>query len=260
MNSNLSVRDIGKLLIGEMPRSISCITDDQTVTVDRTVHRHDACEVRLVFGDPVSFSELERLDVVLPQICHSRLADDENRRSYVLYLDPETQYSQRPGRQPEFVFSPHAVTLVNFLTRLPDEDFTEDKALELRLLTALFCVTACPAEQTGPMSRRIQVFARYLRIFYFRHDLSIAEAARLFGFSPRCVQKFFRDEFGVTPKDYLLRCRMEKAAALLLEKRFLVGETASLCGYADVHYFSNVFRRFYGCSPRRYAGLAGTAR
>ena len=49
---------------------------------------------------------------------------------------------------------------------------------------------------------------------------------------------------------YVSQLRMEKAMALLCgEKDLLIGEVAERCGYADVAYFSRVFRQHYGMTP-----------
>lgn len=250
MGMDRKIRELGNALLANELPSVVFITGDQADGIDRTIHCHDAFELRFVFHS--SEGSLIRLDIVFPQVCHLRLSPDENLRTQVLFLDPGMQYCQHPGRLPDLVYSRHVMTLVDFLSRLPEGDFTEEKKLELRLLTALFCLTAQPAAQDGPKLSRVHAFARFLKTFYFRRELSIAESARQFGFSPRGIQETFRGTFGMNPKDYLLRCRMEKAASLLLEKCYLVNEVSSLCGYADEHYFSNAFHRFYGCSPRRY--------
>ena len=250
MSMNRKILELGNELLSNGLPSVVFITGDQTDGIDGSIHRHDTFELRFVFRSPAG--GLSRLDIVFPQICHRLLSEDENLRTLVFFLDPPVQYCQQPGSLPDFIRSRYAVTLVDFLSRLEENDFSEEKKLELRLLTALFCLTARQAEQDGPPFNRIHAFARFLRTFYFRSEISIAGAARQFGFSPRSVQGVFRKTFGMNPKDYLLRCRMENAASLLLGKRYLINEIASLCGYADEHYFSNAFHRFYGCSPRSY--------
>lgn len=49
---------------------------------------------------------------------------------------------------------------------------------------------------------------------------------------------------------YVTQLRMEKAMALLQgDKNLLIGEIAERCGYADVAYFSRVFRQHYDMTP-----------
>ncbi|MDD5602503.1 MAG: AraC family transcriptional regulator [Eubacteriales bacterium] len=62
----------------------------------------------------------------------------------------------------------------------------------------------------------------------------------------------FRDVMGVTPKDYIKRIRMEKARHLLVNTGMSIAEVAGSTGYEDPLYFSRVFSRETGVSPRGY--------
>lgn len=64
--------------------------------------------------------------------------------------------------------------------------------------------------------------------------------------------KLFNRETGMTPKQYLLRVKMKKAAALLLETRQSVTAISQLLGYDSVHYFSKQFKSYYAMSPIQY--------
>ncbi|PUA39269.1 AraC family transcriptional regulator [Paenibacillus elgii] len=64
--------------------------------------------------------------------------------------------------------------------------------------------------------------------------------------------KLFKQETGMTPKDYLLRMKMKKAANLLLESRQSVTSISDNLGYDSIHYFSKQFAAFYGISPTAF--------
>lgn len=49
--------------------------------------------------------------------------------------------------------------------------------------------------------------------------------------------------------DYLTKIRMEKAAVLLSEGRYMTREVAEMTGYSDPFYFSKVFKKYYGVTP-----------
>ncbi|MGE4564383.1 MAG: AraC family transcriptional regulator [Victivallaceae bacterium] len=51
----------------------------------------------------------------------------------------------------------------------------------------------------------------------------------------------FRAELGISPIQYLTRCRLERAKHLLLEDRYPLAQIAELSGYRDVHYFRKRF-------------------
>lgn len=63
----------------------------------------------------------------------------------------------------------------------------------------------------------------------------------------------FKQETGMSTKEYLLNRRIEAAADLLLHTDMTVGEIAAEVGYSDYTQFSRMFRKKKGCSPREYA-------
>ena len=66
------------------------------------------------------------------------------------------------------------------------------------------------------------------------------------------LRKKFKDEYGISPIEYLTEKRMEKAAVLLETNYFSVKEVAKRCGYENEKYFSCVFKKFHGISPSKY--------
>lgn len=57
--------------------------------------------------------------------------------------------------------------------------------------------------------------------------------------------------FGCPFQELLLAERMTRARNLLLSTDYPQKEIARCCGFGTVHYFSRMFRRFYGMPPGR---------
>ena len=70
---------------------------------------------------------------------------------------------------------------------------------------------------------------------------------------PSYLSRLFKQEVGETLTEYLLRIRIEKAAALLKTGRYKVGEIAEMVGYSASSYFSIMFKKYTGFSPREYS-------
>ncbi len=83
-------------------------------------------------------------------------------------------------------------------------------------------------------------------------DVTIEELAKAAFCSKDHVIKLFKRAYGETPHAYFLRQKMALAQSLLIGTKLSVGEVAAAVGYADSHYFSNVFRRVTGSSPLEY--------
>lgn len=81
-------------------------------------------------------------------------------------------------------------------------------------------------------------------------------------FNTEYLKKIFKKETGLTPLQYLTEKRLENAASTLstFYGKGNVSETARLCGFSDPLYFSRLFKKKYGVSPRNYSGEAAPPR
>jgi AraC family transcriptional regulator len=75
--------------------------------------------------------------------------------------------------------------------------------------------------------------------------------ARAAGLCVSHFSKLFTQCIGLSPHQYLVRCRLQRAKKLLLtlEEGLSIAEVAGETGFADQAHFSRHFRRAYGASP-----------
>lgn len=64
---------------------------------------------------------------------------------------------------------------------------------------------------------------------------------------------YYRSFFSSTPKNDLLRARLEKAKNLLSNEALQVKEVAQLCGFQNQSHFTRYFKAYCGCPPGVYA-------
>ena len=95
----------------------------------------------------------------------------------------------------------------------------------------------------------------YIEDNYSREDFSFQDAADHVNLSVAHLSRMFRREMGVTFVDYLTSVRIRKAIELLHNGELKIYEIAELAGYANQHYFSNVFKKNLGVSPGEYRRL-----
>lgn len=65
-------------------------------------------------------------------------------------------------------------------------------------------------------------------------------------------KKLFIDKYGCPPVKYITKLKINRACELLQTKKFSVSEIARMCGFENVYYFSNVFKKQMGVSPKNY--------
>lgn len=76
-------------------------------------------------------------------------------------------------------------------------------------------------------------------------------AGEIFRSKDYCI-KHFASEFGVTPYEYQLSLKTEAACNLLRTTSLPIASIAGAVGYNDPQYFSGLFRKRVGMSPREY--------
>lgn len=86
----------------------------------------------------------------------------------------------------------------------------------------------------------------------FEHPLRISGIANKIGINRSYLSILFKKRMGVSPQQYLIDFRLEKAAGLILETDMAIRAIASVVGYADPLTFSKAFKQKYGCSPSLY--------
>ena len=62
----------------------------------------------------------------------------------------------------------------------------------------------------------------------------------------------FKTTFGVSPRQYILRRRIERARDLLLSSDLPTTEIATLSGFGGPMQFATAFRKYVGLSPSQY--------
>ena len=80
----------------------------------------------------------------------------------------------------------------------------------------------------------------------------MSEVARALGVTRARLFEQFKRGAGLTPNDFLLRVRVEKARELMADRQKSVTEVAFAVGFGSSQYFSTVFRRYTGKTPGEY--------
>lgn len=93
---------------------------------------------------------------------------------------------------------------------------------------------------------------KYIEEHYTDEQISLNSVASSVGVSGSYLSSLFSREMNQTFVEYVTGKKMEKARQLLREEQVHTAEAAAAVGYRDPHYFSFVFRRTQGCTPREY--------
>ncbi|QJU58667.1 helix-turn-helix transcriptional regulator [Sphingomonas sp. AP4-R1] len=120
-------------------------------------------------------------------------------------------------------------------------------------LTETYAVVGPPARRaTGRLAPWQLRRAIDHMVAHLDGDPTIAQLAIECGLSAGHFARAFRQTAGVTPHQWLMRRRVERARELLLHGSLELALIAAACGFVDQSHFSRVFTRLEGESPGRW--------
>jgi len=122
----------------------------------------------------------------------------------------------------------------------------------LLLLSEVLALTNVSGDQERAFTgRQRAMLADYVRAHLAQHPRP-AELATLLRLSNDYFTREFRRTYGMPPRAWLLRERMNAAARRLAESQSTISEIADELGYSDVFLFSRQFKNSFGRSPRAF--------
>ncbi len=108
---------------------------------------------------------------------------------------------------------------------------------------------------TSMKSRSGQLFLKirqYIEKNYQESDLNLKKCSEDLFLSSGYISMTLKKSSGKTFVDYLNEYRVQKAVALLAQPESKVYEVATEVGFTHQTYFSSVFKKFMGMSPKQY--------
>lgn len=131
---------------------------------------------------------------------------------------------------------------------------TPSDLIELRTLTAAALVAFAQSRVTkSPKSpaRLIDESIRWLRA-HWQEKVSLEQMATFMGYSQTRFCELFKAYTGLPPMEWLIRYRMENACAILKSEDCTISAAARRVGFPDPLFFSRIFRKRIGVTPREY--------
>ena len=87
---------------------------------------------------------------------------------------------------------------------------------------------------------------------HYAQKIVLTDIAEQFHMSHKYFCRFFKKHFNQTLVEYANDVRIENAVALLDKQHVSITQAALSCGFANMSYFSHVFKKKMGCTPTEY--------
>jgi transcriptional regulator GlxA family with amidase domain len=131
------------------------------------------------------------------------------------------------------------------------EDIARRIALELQTNVAKQTRPREEEAKALTTANKVRESARWIQENYSK-PISVAQAAESASMSKRNFRRRFKQEFGMTPLEYLLRTRFEVVRTLLSSTNVPIGKIARRCGMGDGNRLGRLFKERYGMSPTQF--------
>ncbi len=98
----------------------------------------------------------------------------------------------------------------------------------------------------------VEKAVQYVQSHYDNENLSVSELASKLGVSRYTLSDAFRKTKHLSPSEFLVRFRLERACAFMTQQKLSPTVAAYSVGYKNYDQFGKIFKKYYGMSPRAY--------
>lgn len=260
---------------GCLPRLLYATIQTAGPAVNRTIHRHEGCtELLYVFagegvytagghsysigaGDVLLYNQGDLHEVISSssrEICDYCFGiaglTFEGLPTGHLCAAGEAFVRPAGGRNAELA------SLSRLLYQTTEENTPISREIAGHLLPALILLAAgLPADERSQTQDKNIVLAHRMRQYigqHFQNPLTLEEIGAVFGISPYHAAHIFKEVVGVSPIQYMIRCRIGEAQNLLIASDYSATQIAAMVGYASVQHFNAIFTKIVGLPPIRY--------
>ena len=112
-------------------------------------------------------------------------------------------------------------------------------------------VSVTPTSSRFPANRQCASVRQYIDQHY-KESLTLDMLAEKVSINKFYMAHAFKREYGVSPINYLISCRIREGKKLLSETDLSLSQIATVLGFSSSSYFSQSFRNAEGISPTEY--------
>lgn len=102
---------------------------------------------------------------------------------------------------------------------------------------------------------KLQIAIDYIQS-HLNSDISLDKLSQEVGMSVHHFSRLFKQSLGCSPYQYVLKCRIERAKRLLLQRQLSIAEVAIAVGFSSQSHFTQHFKRLIGATPKQFINQA----
>lgn len=140
------------------------------------------------------------------------------------------------------------------LLRVLEDTYTLGNFIYLSQVLSLILGETYFRKKRGGESDMNQQITRIVRYMYqnLYKNISLEDITEEFQISRSYLSTIFQKATGRAPMEFYIHLKMKKACKLLRSTELYIYEVGEYLGYQDQYYFSRIFRKVMGVSPKEY--------
>ena len=232
-------------------------------------HTHHYAELFYIAGGDGHFQiedtrysvRKDQMVLVNPNVIHTEISSDAHPLEYIvlgiegLELEVSGQRNQRhyilDFRSDSDTVSCIRQMMKETQTALPGYEKICQAYMEILLLRLMRSVNFTVTSSAPLVSHQCDTVKRYIDANY-KESLTLDDLSRVVHINKYYLAHAFKDEYGVSPINYMISRRIEESRYLLWETDMSLSQIARILGFSSASYFSQSFRRAEGVSPIEY--------
>lgn len=112
-------------------------------------------------------------------------------------------------------------------------------------------VAVLERRSSGRLDKNVELAQQYVQEHY-REKITLGQVAEVLNISHGHLSSTFKKQVGQNFSDYVNDVKVEKAKALIATHKYMMYEISDILGFDTQYYFSTVFKRKAGCTPKEY--------
>lgn len=220
-------------------------------------HTEQYRETLFAFLDTLKHGDTSTARKAMHDFLHeARLMNSINMREYKLFLQMINDYCHMALM--DTTIHPFHILKQAMSTRIKIENMTSIAKLEQmpNEICHKYCLLVKNYANSN-LSRLTKKVADYIQL-HLDEELSLSYLATHFNKNASSLSNTFSKETGINLTKYIQQTRIHEAIRLFNTTDMSVSEIAIAVGYQDFSYFSKVFYKHTGYSPREYKKLYST--
>lgn len=165
-------------------------------------------------------------------------------------------YTDRPVSDVSFVFDGGENSkLASMFQNIFSVWVSKREGYQFTCMSLLYSILSQMFHQTyisESQDRHIKAVADYINTNFLTEQITAQKMESISQLSYSHMKRLFVARYGLPPKKYIIRLKLNYACDLLRSGLYTVTEVAEMCGFRDIYFFSRQFKEHIGLAPSQF--------